>query len=74
MLLPNKAAPLTPLASPYKGFKKTVFKLGSLIKLDVIFLISSKKSISLDKPPPNTIASGSKVVIITTRDLANLFL
>jgi len=34
--LPNNAAPRTPLASPYNGFRKIVFKFGSLIKLEVI--------------------------------------
>ena len=72
--LPNNAAPRTPLASPYNGFRKIVFKFGSLINLEVICLISSKKSISFETPPPKTIASGSIVVIIITKALANFTL
>ena len=52
------------------GFKKTVLRFFSLRYFDVINLTSSKKSISFETPPPNTIASGSIVVTITTKLLA----
>ena len=48
--------------------------IGSLINLDVNNFTSSKKSISLEIPPPKIIASGSMVVIIKIKDLASLSL
>ena len=74
------AAPLTPLASPCIGFRNDVlsfisFKLLKFVKyISVISLILSNESISFDKPPPNTIASGSSKLMINERLRLKLFL
>jgi len=72
--LPNQAAPLTPLASPYLGFKKIVLIFFSFSHFSVIFFISSKNLISLETPPPKTITSGSIVLINKDKLLDNLSL
>ena len=62
------------------GFRKDVFRFTFLILLkfdkysSVISLICSRDSISFDKPPPNTIASGSIILIINERHRLKLLL
>jgi len=70
VFLPSLAAPLTPLASPYLGFKKTPSYSFPTTNFVTIDSISSKKSISLDTPPPKIKASGSNILITLDKDIA----
>ena len=73
MVLPSLAAPLTPLASPYFGFKKTPSYSLPITYFFTMVSISPKKSISFETPPPKTKASGSRIFIIVAKTWLNLF-
>ena len=72
VLRPNLAAPLTPLASPYLGFKKTPSYSLPITNFLTIDSISLKKSISFETPPPNIKASGLKYLLFVIMTLLNL--